>query len=92
MAKNRNNLVELARFLFSLLVVGYHVQMAWAGDKLSIFEGGALAVYLFHPVIISAIEYSEWQVPLWALYLIVFSTSLFAAVAYNLIVRAIKKR
>ena len=47
MAKTRNNLVELARFLFSLLVVGYHVQMAWAGDNLSIFEGGALAVEFF---------------------------------------------
>lgn len=47
MAKQRNNLVEFARFLFSLLVVGYHVQMTWAGDKLSIFEGGALAVEFF---------------------------------------------
>ena len=47
MAKTRNNLVELARFLFSLLVVGYHVQMTWAGNKLSIFEGGALAVEFF---------------------------------------------
>ena len=40
-------MVEFARFLFSLLVVGYHVQMTWAGDKLSIFEGGALAVEFF---------------------------------------------
>lgn len=47
MARTRNNLVELARFLFSLLVVGYHVQMTWAGDKLSMFEGGALAVEFF---------------------------------------------
>ena len=47
MAKQRNNLVEFARFLFSLLVVGYHVQMTWAGEKLSIFEGGALAVEFF---------------------------------------------
>ncbi len=47
MAKQRNNIVELMRFLFSLLVVGYHVQMTWAGDKLSIFEGGALAVEFF---------------------------------------------
>ena len=47
MAKTRNNLVEMARFLFSLLVVGYHVQMTWAGDRLSIFEGGALAVEFF---------------------------------------------
>ena len=47
MKKQRNNLVELARFLFSLLVVGYHVQMTWAGSKLSVFEGGALAVEFF---------------------------------------------
>jgi len=47
MTKQRNNLVEFARFLFSLLVVGYHVQMTWAGTKISIFEGGALAVEFF---------------------------------------------
>ena len=45
--KTRNNLVELARFLFSLLVVGYHVQMTWAGDGLQFFAGGALAVEFF---------------------------------------------
>ena len=47
MPQQRNNLVEFARFLFSLLVVGYHVQMTWAGNKLSVFEGGALAVEFF---------------------------------------------
>jgi len=47
MVVQRNNLVELARFLYSLLVVGYHVQMTWAGTKLSVFEGGALAVEFF---------------------------------------------
>ena len=47
MAKTRNNLVELMRFLFSLLVVGYHVQMTWAGEGLQFFAGGALAVEFF---------------------------------------------
>ena len=30
----RNNLVELARFLFSILVVGYHIQMTFLGDDI----------------------------------------------------------
>ncbi|MCR4661975.1 MAG: acyltransferase [Clostridia bacterium] len=47
MAKSRNNLVELARFLFSLLVVGYHVQMTWANGGTQFFAGGALAVEFF---------------------------------------------
>ena len=47
MAKTRNNLVELARFLFSLLVVGYHIQMAWANGGTQFFAGGALAVEFF---------------------------------------------
>lgn len=47
MAKNRNNLVELARFIFSLLVVGYHVQMTWGGAGAHFFAGGALAVEFF---------------------------------------------
>ena len=45
--KQRNNLVELARFLFSLLVIGYHVQMTWAGGGVQFFAGGALAVEFF---------------------------------------------
>ncbi len=45
--KQRNNLVELARFLFSLLVVGYHVQMTWARGGVQFFAGGALAVEFF---------------------------------------------
>lgn len=45
--KQRNNLVELAWFLFSLLVIGYHVQMTWAGDGSQFFAGGALAVEFF---------------------------------------------
>ncbi|MDE7265322.1 MAG: acyltransferase [Clostridia bacterium] len=43
----RNNLVELARFLFSVLVVGYHIQMTFSGDNIDVFENGALAVEFF---------------------------------------------
>ncbi len=43
----RNNLVELARFLFSILVVGYHIQMTFLGDGINFFENGALAVEFF---------------------------------------------
>lgn len=43
----RNNLVELARFLFSILVVGYHIQMTFLGDDINFFENGALAVEFF---------------------------------------------
>ncbi len=45
--RNRNNLVELARFLFSILVVGYHIQMTFFGDGINFFENGALAVEFF---------------------------------------------
>ncbi|MCM1532385.1 MAG: acyltransferase [Ruminococcus flavefaciens] len=45
--KNRNVLVELARFLFSILVVGYHVQMSMNNDVADFFENGALAVEFF---------------------------------------------
>lgn len=44
---SRNNLVELARFLFSVLVVGYHIQMTFLGDSTDFFENGALAVEFF---------------------------------------------
>lgn len=47
---NRNNLVELERFLYSLLVVGYHVQAAYAPDKTFFFENGATAVEFFFVV------------------------------------------
>lgn len=43
----RNNLVEFARFLFSVLVVGYHVQMSFSGNGINLFENGALAVEFF---------------------------------------------
>ncbi len=43
----RNNLVEFARFLFSVLVIGYHVQMSFSGDGIDLFENGALAVEFF---------------------------------------------
>lgn len=45
--RGRNNLVELARFLFSILVVGYHIQMTFLGDGINFFENGALAVEFF---------------------------------------------
>ncbi len=45
--RSRNNLVELARFLFSVLVVGYHIQMTFLGDSTNFFENGALAVEFF---------------------------------------------
>ena len=45
--KSRNNLVEFARFLFSLLVVGYHVQFSFSGNAVNFFENGALAVEFF---------------------------------------------
>jgi len=45
--KNRNVLVELARFIFSILVVGYHVQMSMNNDNADFFENGALAVEFF---------------------------------------------
>lgn len=45
---NRNNLVEFERFLFSILVVGYHTQSAFLGeDDSSFFENGANAVEFF---------------------------------------------
>ena len=43
----RNNLVEFARFLFSVLVIGYHVQMSFSGNGIDWFENGALAVEFF---------------------------------------------
>lgn len=33
--------------MFSLLVIGYHVQMTWAGGGVQFFAGGALAVEFF---------------------------------------------
>ena len=43
----RNNLVEFARFMFSLLVIGYHIQMSLGDSKINFFENGALAVEFF---------------------------------------------
>lgn len=43
----RNSLVELFRFIFSILVVGYHVQMSYFNDSIDTFENGALAVEFF---------------------------------------------
>ena len=46
-SKPRNNIVELFRFIYSLLVVGYHVQFSYNDKKLDFFENGALAVEFF---------------------------------------------
>ena len=46
MAKQRNNIIELSRFVYSLLVVGYHIQLSYDVDDKTVdpFECGALAV------------------------------------------------
>lgn len=45
---NRNNLVEFQRFLYSILVVGYHVQSAFlSNNDSSFFQNGANAVEFF---------------------------------------------
>lgn len=49
----------------------------------------SLVIYLFHPVIITLLEYVG-GLEMWAIYLIVFAVSLVAAVIYNLIVMLIK--
>ena len=46
-SKPRNNLVELFRFIYSLLVLGYHVQMSYEDDVYDIFENGAIAVEFY---------------------------------------------
>ncbi len=43
----KNTLVEFARFMFSLLVIGYHVQASFSVAKADFFEWGALAVEFF---------------------------------------------
>ena len=45
--KPRNNIVELFRFIYSLLVLGYHVQFSYSDDKVDPFENGALAVEFY---------------------------------------------
>ena len=45
--KPRNNIVELFRFIYSLLVLGYHVQFSYDDEKADAFENGALAVEFF---------------------------------------------
>ena len=46
MPKQRNNIIELGRFVYSLLVVGYHIQLSYDEEDKSVdpFECGALAV------------------------------------------------
>jgi len=46
-SKPRNNIVEFFRFIYSLLVVGYHVQMSYENDVYDLFENGAIAVEYF---------------------------------------------
>ena len=43
-SKPRNNIIEFGRFIYSLLVLGYHVQFSYDDDKVDAFENGALAV------------------------------------------------
>ena len=46
MAKKRNNIIELGRFIYSLIVVGYHIQLSYdlESKEADPFECGALAV------------------------------------------------
>lgn len=46
MSKQRNNIIELGRFVYSLLVVGYHIQLSYdeKDETVDPFECGALAV------------------------------------------------
>ena len=46
-SKPRNNIVEFFRFIYSLLVLGYHVQLSYDDDVYDIFENGAIAVEYF---------------------------------------------
>ena len=51
-SKPRNNLVELFRFIYSLLVMGFHVQLYhYPEDEIDAFECGAVSVEfsLFYP-------------------------------------------
>ena len=46
-SKPRNNIEELFRFIYSLLVLGYHVQFSYNDEKVDPFENGALAVEFY---------------------------------------------
>ena len=47
-SKPRNNLVELFRFIYSLLVMGFHVQLYHYSEKeIDVFETGAVSVEFF---------------------------------------------
>ena len=46
-SRPRNNIVEFGRFIYSLLVLGYHVQMSYSDEKIDPFENGALAVEFY---------------------------------------------
>ena len=49
MAKKRNNIIELGRFIYSLVVLGYHVQLSYDEENKTVdpFECGALSVEFF---------------------------------------------
>ena len=50
----------------------------------------SLAIYLFHPVIITLLEYVG-GLEIWAIYLIVFAVSIVSAVIFNIVVMLIKR-
>ena len=50
----------------------------------------SLAIYLFHPVIITLLEYVG-GLKIWAIYAIVFAVSIVSAVIFNLIVMLFKR-
>jgi len=58
MAQQRNNIIELGRFIYSLLVVGYHIQLSYDVEDKTVdpFECGALAVeyYFFIRIFFSS--------------------------------------
>ena len=47
LSKPRNNLVELFRFIYSLLILDYHAQMSYEDEVYDIFENRAIAVEYF---------------------------------------------
>ena len=52
--------------------------------------GISLAIYLFHPVLISLFEYAGVEMPFWVYHLVIFASSLVAALAYDGIKRLLK--
>ena len=50
----------------------------------------SLAIYLFHPVIITLLEYVG-GLEIWSIYLIVFAVSIVSSVIFNIVVMLIKR-